>query len=197
MEKRVLSFEDFSSSGKNLNVNYNSEELVKQNESHQEEKNYMFFQNLMTIKHNLEEIMAMDKSAVDNIISQGHDWANDHIATSKDDISEVADWLRNEIASSGNAKMEEPVIDEPISTEIEMIDSSEEDPEEEVEDDETEGEPEEEEEEEEEEELVDVEMKEYEEDDEESEEESEEEGEEDSGDEYEEYEESEEVSDEE
>jgi hypothetical protein len=31
------------------------------------------------------------------LIKNGHDWAADHIATSKDDIEEVCNWLSNEI----------------------------------------------------------------------------------------------------
>ena len=32
---------------------------------------------------------------VDMILSNGHDWASDHIATSKDDIEEVYNFLKN------------------------------------------------------------------------------------------------------
>ena len=31
----------------------------------------------------------MDKNEVDKILSDGHGWATDHIATSKDDVEEV------------------------------------------------------------------------------------------------------------
>jgi len=57
--------------------------------------NYMFFQNLKEIKENIEELLSMDPSEVDNILSDGHDWANDHISTSKDDIEEVTSFLKN------------------------------------------------------------------------------------------------------
>lgn len=63
--------------------------------SDSEPKNYMFFQNLKCIKHCIDEILAMDEKMVDSIISDGHDWASDHLSTSKDDISEVKEFLIN------------------------------------------------------------------------------------------------------
>lgn len=44
-----------------------------------------------------EDIMEMDKDTVDEILSNGHDWASDHIATSKDDVEEVYNFLKNKI----------------------------------------------------------------------------------------------------
>ena len=55
--------------------------------------NYMFFQNLKTIRDAADEMLALDPSMVDMILSDGHDWANDHIATSKDDVEEVKNFL--------------------------------------------------------------------------------------------------------
>lgn len=106
MEKRVLSYHDFS--GKKLNREDDNTQsstgrnYERQNESHEQQKNYMFFQNLATIKHYIGEIMAMDKSAVDRILSEGHDWASDHLATAKDDVEEVTNFLRNEIEMGGH-----------------------------------------------------------------------------------------------
>ena len=55
--------------------------------------NYMFFQNLKTIKQMVDELLKLDEKMVDSILSNGHDWAEDHIATSKDDIEEVHNFL--------------------------------------------------------------------------------------------------------
>jgi len=60
-------------------------------------KNYMFFGNLKTIKRCIDKMMSMDPSMVDQILSDGHNWAEDHIATSKDDIEEVCSFLCNEL----------------------------------------------------------------------------------------------------
>jgi hypothetical protein len=64
-------------------------------EGHEGMENYMFFGNLKTIKACIEKMMALDPAMVDQALSAGHDWANDHIATSKDDIEEVCNWLCN------------------------------------------------------------------------------------------------------
>ena len=56
-------------------------------------ENYMFFGNLKTIKRLIDELLEMDESKIDAILSDGHGWALDHIATSKDDIEEVFNFL--------------------------------------------------------------------------------------------------------
>ena len=62
-----------------------------------ENGNYMFFGNLKTIKKYVDAMLAMDVDQVQEILSNGHDWAADHIATSKDDVQEVGDFLMNEM----------------------------------------------------------------------------------------------------
>jgi hypothetical protein len=59
--------------------------------------NYMFFGNLKTIKKYVDAMLEMDADKVQQILSNGHDWAADHIATSKDDVQEVGDFLMNEM----------------------------------------------------------------------------------------------------
>lgn len=56
-------------------------------------KNYMFFSNLKVIKDRIEEILSMDPQQVDAMLEDGHDWAREHLATAKDDIEEVHNWL--------------------------------------------------------------------------------------------------------
>lgn len=55
----------------------------------QKEDNYMFFQNLKTIHHAVGELLQMDPAHVDELLSNGHAWAVDHITTSADDVEEV------------------------------------------------------------------------------------------------------------
>ena len=108
MGNAIVSFEDFQKKAKsglkedtimptgNSTVFVDDEDGSKDHHSN-EEKNYMFFKNLHTMKKCIEEIMAMDKEQVDEMIERGHDWASDHISSSKDDLQEVCDWLRYEI----------------------------------------------------------------------------------------------------
>jgi hypothetical protein len=60
-------------------------------------ESYMFFGNLQTIRRAVDAMMQMDPEKVDHILQDGHNWAADHIATSKDDIEEVAGFLMNEM----------------------------------------------------------------------------------------------------
>jgi hypothetical protein len=62
-----------------------------------EMEEYMFFGNLKTIKSRIDELLSMDPTKVELVLKDGHAWAIDHIATSKDDIEEVADFLKNNV----------------------------------------------------------------------------------------------------
>jgi hypothetical protein len=44
----------------------------------------------------------MDSSMVDSKLTDGHGWAVDHIATSKDDVEEVYGFLKSSSALSPN-----------------------------------------------------------------------------------------------
>jgi hypothetical protein len=70
---------------------------VQESSVNEDQMYYMFHKNLMTIQDNINEILSMDKLTVDRILQDGHDWASDHISTSKDDIEEVANFLKAEI----------------------------------------------------------------------------------------------------
>ena len=71
---------------------FNEKKNEKINEQ-QEQQNYMFFGNLKTIKRLVDEMLEMDEAEVDAILTNGHNWALDHIATSKDDVEEVFNFL--------------------------------------------------------------------------------------------------------
>lgn len=67
----------------------------KVNENHDSgAQNYMFFNNLQTIKRLVDDMLEMDEKEVDEMLSNGHNWALDHMATSKDDVEEVYNFLR-------------------------------------------------------------------------------------------------------
>lgn len=60
-------------------------------------KNYMFFSNLKIIKEKAEELLNMDLEKIDQMIEDGHDWASDHISTSRDDVEEVYNWIKSNL----------------------------------------------------------------------------------------------------
>jgi len=65
------------------------------NEGGDESNNYMFWSSLKTIQHASKELLEMDYDSVDKLLSDGHGWALDHIATSNDDMEEVYHFLTN------------------------------------------------------------------------------------------------------
>jgi hypothetical protein len=73
--------------------------LVKRvlSEQEVEHTNYMFFSNLAQMKRQIEMIMEMDPNMIDDIIQNGHDWADDHISEAKTNMDQVFDFLKNEM----------------------------------------------------------------------------------------------------
>jgi hypothetical protein len=69
--------------------------LMGLGEGHNEHDNYMFFANVKNIHRMCQEILEMDHHKVDHILSDGHGWAVDHVATSKDDVEEVYNFLKS------------------------------------------------------------------------------------------------------
>ena len=70
--------------------------LVSKVLKEQEEANYMFFSNLEQIKRQCEMMLEMDPQMVDQLINDGHDWADDHITEAKVNIDQVFDFFKNE-----------------------------------------------------------------------------------------------------
>jgi hypothetical protein len=69
---------------------------ISKNESDYDTDNYMFFANLQNICNMVKEILDMDKDSIDSMLTDGHDWAADHISKSKESISHVYNWLRSD-----------------------------------------------------------------------------------------------------
>ena len=63
--------------------------------------NYMFFQNLKTLKHATHEILNMDVNMVDNEISNHGEWISNLAAPAKDDIEEVYHFLTGQMGYDG------------------------------------------------------------------------------------------------
>lgn len=58
-----------------------------------EMRNYMFFNNLRKMKSEIEEILSLDEKMVDDLLCDGHDWADDHISVAKENIDHVYNFL--------------------------------------------------------------------------------------------------------
>ena len=67
-------------------------------EEEKEQVNYMFFSNLEQIKRQCEMMLEMDQDMLDDIIQNGHDWADDHISEAKTNIDQVFDFFKNKMS---------------------------------------------------------------------------------------------------
>jgi hypothetical protein len=68
--------------------------VLKENE--EGVSNYMFFSNLEQIKRQCDLLLKLDHNMVNGILENGHDWADDHISTAKENMDQVFDFLMNE-----------------------------------------------------------------------------------------------------
>lgn len=87
--------------------------LIGKLTNEQETERYMFFSNLEQIKRQAEILLEMDESQVEGILSNGHDWAQDHVATAKESIDQVFDFLMNE--TKGDNSQDEIMMESELS----------------------------------------------------------------------------------
>ena len=71
-------------------------------ETHQESQRYMFFSNLQQMRRQCDMLLEMDESMIEDILDNGHDWAQDHIAEAKNNMDQVFDFLMNETKRDGS-----------------------------------------------------------------------------------------------
>ena len=73
----------------------------------EESERYMFFSNLEQMRRQCDLLLDLDRNMVEGILSDGHDWAQDHIAEAKNNMDQVFDFLMNETKSMN--KMQDEV----------------------------------------------------------------------------------------
>jgi hypothetical protein len=59
-------------------------------------KNYMFFSNLEQMIRQAQLLLELDPMQVEELLSNGHDWADDHITVAKENLDQVFDFMMNE-----------------------------------------------------------------------------------------------------
>ena len=77
-----------------MNLNRIVRRVLK--ETHNEQSRYMFFSNLQQMRRQCDMLLDMDESMIEEILENGHDWAQDHIAEAKNNMDQVFDFLMNE-----------------------------------------------------------------------------------------------------
>lgn len=63
----------------------------------EQKENYMFFSNLMQIRRQCDMLLEMNQDEIDQIIQDGHDWADDHVSEAKTNLDQVFDFFMNEM----------------------------------------------------------------------------------------------------
>ena len=76
----------------------------------EESERYMFFSNLEQMKRQCELLLELDRNMVEGILTDGHDWAQDHIAEAKNNMDQVFDFLMNE--TKGGNMMEDSGLED-------------------------------------------------------------------------------------
>jgi len=61
-----------------------------------ESSRYMFFSNLEQMRRQCDILLDFDQSMIEDILENGHDWAQDHISEAKNNMDQVFDFLMNE-----------------------------------------------------------------------------------------------------
>jgi hypothetical protein len=79
-------------------------EMVEDN-GEPETDRYMFFSNLEQIHRQMGILLEKDPEMIHSILENGHDWAQDHIATAKESIDQVFDFIMNEENGDDNEEM--------------------------------------------------------------------------------------------
>ena len=91
----------------------NLEQIIRRiiKETHNEKSSrYMFFSNLEQMKRQCDLLLEIDHNMIEEILDQGHDWAQDHIAEAKNNLDQVFDFLMNETNSEFDAEMKDNVM---------------------------------------------------------------------------------------
>lgn len=88
------------------------ENMMKMNEEAYEASRYMFFSNLEQVRRQAGLLLDLDENKINEILENGHDWAQDHIATAKESIDQVFDFLMNKTNDENSNEDEEEEIEE-------------------------------------------------------------------------------------
>ena len=64
------------------NLDYIIKKVIRETQEENSSR-YMFFSNLQQMRRQCDMLLEMDHSMIENILENGHDWAQDHIAEAK------------------------------------------------------------------------------------------------------------------
>jgi len=70
---------------------------ILKEEGEERSSRYMFFSNLEQIHRQAAMLLEMDENMLEQILNNGHDWAQDHISEAKNNMDQVFDFIMNKI----------------------------------------------------------------------------------------------------
>ena len=86
----------------------------------EQEDRYIFFSNLEQIRDQANELLKYDKNQVEQLLDNGHDWAQDHIASSTESIDQVYDFMKNNLNDQTNMMQEQSTLST-MTSEVECL----------------------------------------------------------------------------
>jgi hypothetical protein len=81
-------------------INESKKPVLKEGEESQER--YMFYNNIKQMDWQTSKLSELDPKQVDDILRNGHDWMEDHIAVAKENLDQVFHFLMREIHKNDN-----------------------------------------------------------------------------------------------
>jgi hypothetical protein len=94
-----------------MNIDRIIKKVLREEEEHRSNR-YMFFSNLEQIRRQCDILLEKDEDEIESILENGHDWAQDHIAESKNNMDQVFDFLMNELEGEDSDNDYEEMVSE-------------------------------------------------------------------------------------
>lgn len=69
---------------------------ITQTDGYERQDRYMFFSNLEQMQRQCGLLLDLNHQEIDELLDNGHDWAQDHIAEAKNNLDQVFDFIMNE-----------------------------------------------------------------------------------------------------
>lgn len=99
MKKRVVKFNE-------SDLEKIVQKILKE-EGEERSSRYMFFSNLEQIHRQAAMLLEMNEDMLEQILNNGHDWAQDHISEAKNNMDQVFDFIMNKIKEPQNVSVDE------------------------------------------------------------------------------------------
>ena len=84
--------------------NFESEVSQPQHQSDSKPSNYMFFENLEQLHWQTKKLLEADKKLIDDLLTNGHDWADDHMSQATEKVDQVFHFMMKQLHHEGEEK---------------------------------------------------------------------------------------------